>query len=190
MQRILSIYDWQTLATGEQASILSDVPDLRAVRLRVNAPQGTALYITQDDIEDEIFLAYVIGLDEINFNLTGNYKLFGVGGSFSFDTLDGTRADVEPVDQTSFTNIVERVTQNPEVLLMERKMQENIERRMSMMYASFDQMLQQKDLALEAARKAATAASTTAPEPDAGQVSPGNTAEPASGATGGDGDGK
>ena len=190
MQRILSLYDWQVINSGEQAVVHSDIPDQRAVRLRVNVSQPTALYLEVEDLAEPVFLAYVSGLDEIQFNIVGGYKLFAIGGDVYFDTQDGTRADVEPVDQTSFTTIVERQQQSPEILLMERKMQENIERRMALMYQTFDTALQQKDAALEAARTAAAAASATASEPNAGSVPSGEPAAEASGATGGGSDGK
>lgn len=161
MQRIFSLYDWNRLAVGEQATIETTIEHQRAVRLKVNAPAPMALFVRQDDLPEEMFLAHVVGLDEIEFHVQGNYTLIPTGGEVWFDTLDGSDPSVSPVEPASFTQIVERQVRNPEIELMERKMQENIERRMSAMYAGMTATLAQKDAEIEAARKAALAAVPT-----------------------------
>lgn len=185
MQRINSVYDWQDLPVGQQAVINSDVPGQRLVKLRVNSPSPAALYLAVDDIADPIFLARVEGLDEIRFNIAGSYRLFAEGSFVLFDTMDGTRADVEPVAPESFTKIAERQAVDPTLQLMQMKMQENIERRMTAMMSGFADVLGQKDAELEAARKAVKAASGTPSEPDAGSVPPDPPVAKADGATGG-----
>lgn len=185
MQRVLSVYDWQCLPDGEAAVIPSDVEHLRPVRLRVNAPSPLALYVKTEDCKDAIFLAYVQGLDEIQFNVTGPYKLFAIGGELWFDTLDGARADVEPVDATSFTSIVERRARNPELEIMERKMQQNMERRMAALLGVVGERLEENERELLAARTALAAASAAAREQDAGSVPPDTQSEQATGGTGG-----
>lgn len=172
MQRILSLYDWGLLEPGKGVFIRSTVEGLRSVRLRVNAPSPAVLYVKQADIPDAMFLARVEGLDEIQFNLEGDYELVAVGGEVWLDTLDGSSAHVEPVETASFTRIVERRARNPELEIMERRMAENMERRMALLTNSVTSILAEKEAELVAARTAANAASPAVSEPDAGQVSP------------------
>ncbi len=163
MQRVLSIYDWQKLPKNERAIFQSDVIGQRLVRLRVNAPQRVALYLTLPDLVDPVFVATVQGLDEIQFYVDGDYKLSAIGGELWFDTLDGTRPDVEPVEPDSFTSIVERRQRNPELELLERKMHENIERRMSYLTALMTEELQQKEAEIVARTKAAAVVDRSEP---------------------------
>ena len=176
MQRILSLYDWGILEPGKGVVIRSTVEGLRSVRLRVNAPSPAALYVKQDGISDAMFLARVEGLDEINFYVQGDYELLAVGGEVWIDTLDGADGHVDAVETASFTRIVERRARNPELEIMERRMAENMERRMALLTNSVTSILAEKEAELVAARTAANAASPAVSEPDAGQVPP---AEPA-----------
>jgi len=141
MQRILSIYDWQLLKPETAFVVKSDLEHQRTVRLRVNAPETTAIYLQQVDKTDgtvlDVFLARVEGQDEIQFDVFGDYKIFTSGTELWFDTLDGTRPDVEPVDATSFTNIVERQARNPELEIMELRMRQNAEAREALLLAAF-----------------------------------------------------
>lgn len=186
MQRILSVYDWRLLAAEHEVKMTSDVEEQRLVRMRVNAPSPMQLWLRVPDAEDPIFLARVEGLDVIEFNIQGEFVLMAMGGEVWFNTLDGARADVEAVEPESFTTIVERKSQNQEMLLIERKMQENIERRMSALMGAMSATLAAKDAEIEAARIAAAAASTPAPQQDAGQVPSGEPAGQTSGGTGGE----
>lgn len=189
MQRILSVYDSQLLPVDSRMVIESDIPGMRLVRMRVKCPTTAALYVEQEGIVDPIFLTTVTGLDEIEFHIDGSYKMFATGEIW-FDTLDGTKADVEPVDQTSFTNIVERQARNPEMELIERKMQENIERRMALLTTAMGQMLEQKESELVATRAIADDALRAARELNAGQPAPVVGTEPPAGPTGGEPDGQ
>lgn len=184
MQRILSLYDWRHLPVGSAASIETDLLHQRSVRLRVNAPSPMALYIQQDDVEDLTFLAYIVGLDEIQFEVQGGYRLIAQDGDVWIDTQDGSIPSVEPVSPDSFTQIVERRVRNPELELMERKMQENIERRMAAMYANVTQTIAMKDAEIAAARKASETIDTIAPAQTDGQTPSG---EPAAAADAGNG---
>lgn len=184
MQRILSVYDWQLLKAEHAIKIASELEEQRLVRMRVNAPSPMQLWLRVPDAEDSIFLARVEGLDEIQFNIAGEYELLAMGGEVWFDTLDGARAEVEAVEPDSFTSIVERKVRNQEMELMERKMQENIERRMAIVMGSINAKLAKKDAEIEAARNAAAAASTPAPQQSGGQVPPAQPVEPAAGGTG------
>lgn len=188
MQRILSVYDWQVLPAGSEVNFKSDLSEQRLVRLRVNAPSPAALYVKLPDVVDPIFLARVVGLDEVQFNVAGPFTLMAYEGDCWFDTLDGARADVEAVEPDSFTSIVERKARNYELELIERKMQENIERRMSALMGDMSSRLAAKDLEIEAARTAAAAASTPASEPAGGQVPPAEPVEPPAGGTSGAGE--
>lgn len=172
MQRVLSVYDWQKLPEKEQITVQSDVPGQRVVRLRVNAPQRVALYLLLPDLVDPVFLSTVHGLDEIQFNVDGDYKLFALGGELWFDTLDGVRADVEAVEPDSFTTIAERQPRNIELELVERKMQQNIERRMAALMTAMSDKLEAKEQEIEAVRKAAAVADRKQSEKAVGQASP------------------
>lgn len=173
MQRILSLYDWQKLPFDNRAVIVSDIEHQRSVRVRVNAPEPMALYISQPDYDEEIFLAYVVGLDELQFEIQGSYSLIARGGDVWFDTLDGTNPAVEPHEPASFTQIVERRVRNPEMELMERKMQENIERRMAAMIDTVNMTLAAKDAEIEAARNPAPATDSAEPVKADGAETPG-----------------
>jgi hypothetical protein len=185
MQRILSIYDWQRLPAGDRAIITTDLEGQRTVRLRVNAAGPLNIYVQQVDIVDDMFLAHVSGLDEIQFDIVGNYKFYAVGGDLCFDTLDGTRADVEPVDATSFTNIVERQARNPEMEIMELKMRQNAEIRNEMLKQAFMAEIAQMRSELVATREVAATPSTEAPQPHTGQVPSDPQPEQAAGGTSG-----
>lgn len=176
MQRIFSVYDWRLLPVGSQITIKSELVDQRAVRLKVNAPSPMSLYLRQDDFDEQIFLAHVVGLDEIEFYVQGDYTLIPIGGEVWFDTLDGADPSVDPVEPASFTQIVERRVRNPEIELMERKMQENIERRMAAMYADVTHTIAMKDAEIVAAREAAEAANKVEPVKAVEPAAPGEPA--------------
>jgi len=188
MQRILSVYDWQVLSAGTEVKIETDLLEQRLVRIRVNAPSPMALYVRVPDAEEPIFLARVEGLDEIQFNVAGPYTLMAFDGEVWFDTLDGARADVEAVEPDSFTSIVERKARNHELELIERKMQENIERRLAAVMGAVSNAFAEKEAELEAARNAVAAASAPAPQPTDGQVPSPPPVEPTVGGTGGEPD--
>jgi hypothetical protein len=185
MQRILSIYDWQKLPVGSQAVIKTDLDHQRTVRLKVNAQLPMSLFIRQDDYEDEIFLAYIVGLDEIQFQVQGDYTLIPLGGDVWFQTLDGADPSVQPVEPASFTQIVERQVRNPEIELMERRMAENMERRMAILTEQVAVTLAMKDAEIVAARTAAEAANKSEPVEAVGAVAPVEPAAPVAGGNGG-----
>ena len=146
MQRIFAIYDWQHLPVGSRATVKTDLRHQRTVRLKVNAPKPMALYLSQEDGE-EMFLAHIVGLDEIEFHVQGDYTLLPLGGDVYFNTQDGSNPAVDPIEPASFTQIVERRVRNPELELMERKMAENMERRMAAMYAGIAAQIAEKERA-------------------------------------------
>lgn len=172
MQRILSVYDWQHLPAGSQFSVSSDIEHQRSVRLRVNAPFPMALFINQAEFEQPILLAHVVGLDEIQFEILGDYQVMADGGDVYFDTLDGTKPFVESVDNESFTQIVERRVRNPELELIERRMQENMERRMGMLAYEIAEANRQRDEALAAARPVDTPAVAGGTDPVKSETAP------------------
>ena len=184
MQRVLSLYDWGLLEPGKSVTIASTVEGVRSIRLRTNAPSPAALYVKQDGIPDAMFLARVEGLDEIQFNLEGDYELVAVGGEVWFDTLDGSAAHVDAVETESFTRIVERRARNPELEIIERRMAENMERRMAMLTNSVSAILAEKDREIVAARNAAAPAVDETSEQDAGSVPSDPPAEPVEGGNG------
>lgn len=144
MQSIKSVYDWQMMDIGEAVSFTSELPHQRSVRLRVNAPSPAQLWLQQEGEGNEInkmFLASVSGLDEIRFEVVGGFTLFVTGGEVWFDTLDGVRADVEPVDDTSFTTIVTRKLRNPEQEIMEHLARQNMEKMLAAQRAEIATML-------------------------------------------------
>lgn len=193
MQRILSIYDWQKIGEGSQVTVKSDVVGQRKVRLRVNSPTPVQLWLKDTEIDDEFFLARVAGLDEIEFSVVGNYTLIPVGGEVWFDTLDGSPADLSPVDDTSFTRIVERQPPS-ELEIMERRMMENANRRMEAMLSAFEEVIREKeDSGVSAASNTANAGGKTVKSSDAsGSGDGGGSGDEydASADAGGDGDGK
>lgn len=157
MQRINSIYTWGLVKKGEKITIISDNPEQRSVRLQINAPHKTPVYISQDDNAEPYFLALVEGLEEISFAVTGSYNLWPTDGEIWLDTLDGSRAGLEAVDDTSFTKVMGRRAVSPEIEMMQRLMYEN-QRRFELMTIDLQQKAAENERKANDARNAAKAA--------------------------------
>lgn len=131
MQKLWNLDKWATVAVGEVITFTSD--HVRTVRLEVNA-QGTAeLYVELPEQDDAIFLALVTGRDVIEWSQDGPFNLIVDGAPVRIYTADGQDWSVDPVDDATFTKVVERRARNVELETMMFTAMQNIERRQNLM---------------------------------------------------------
>lgn len=134
----------------------------RKVRLEVLAEDEAKLYVKQAN--GPVYIGTFDGYDVVTFYANGPYELSAKGGPVKVRSpeFDGPNA-VEVPDAVSFTRIVTRRQRNPELELITRKMQENMERR----FAQLANDVQLRENARERQRQA-EAASLAAAEDDDG----------------------
>lgn len=128
MQRMYNLDKWTRLDEGEALSF--DNPRPRNVRLEVNAPQETALYVA-DGSGEVHFLALVKGRDTLEFGSSGAFQLTVEGSGLMVYTADGADISHEELGAVSFTKVVERRRRNPELEQLAYMMQQNMERRLA-----------------------------------------------------------
>lgn len=129
MQRMYNFDKWMNLGDGQGLRFAGNRP--RQVRLEVNAPQETRLYVEDDDETGVCnFLALVKGRDTIEWSASGAFILRADGGDVSVYTADGADISLELEAPVSFTKIVERRKRNPELeqvlAVLNRTMEERI----------------------------------------------------------------
>ena len=129
MQRMYNFDKWMNLGDGQGLRFAGNRP--RQVRLEVNAPQETRLYVEDDDDTGVCnFLALVKGRDTIEWSASGAFILRADGGDVSIYTADGADISLELEAPVSFTKIVERRKRNPELeqvlAVLNRTMEERI----------------------------------------------------------------
>lgn len=127
MQRMFNLSKWRVVTEGELIRYEREHP--RTVKFEVNAPNLVRLDLIEDGREP-VFLARVIGRDVIEFSADGSFEVTVSGGECFFYTVEGDDWSVEPVDDRTFTKIVERRTRNPELEHMMYVQQMNMERRL------------------------------------------------------------
>lgn len=130
--QLMDLNKWQKIENGELVRFHREMP--RVVRVDVNCPDTCRIYVAQtvDGIQqDAQFLAVVYGRDRIEFAVDGPFDLYADGAPLSFYTVDGADWSMQPVDDTSYTRIVEKRVVNPEVAYMMELMYHNMERRLA-----------------------------------------------------------
>lgn len=135
MQRMFNLSKWRVVSEGELIRYERDHP--RTVRFEVNAPNLVRLDLIEDGREP-VFLARVIGRDVIEFSADGSFDITVDGGECFFYTVEGDDWSVEPVDDRTFTRIVERRSRNPELEHMMYMQQINMERRLEAQAAELE----------------------------------------------------
>lgn len=140
MQRIFNFDEWAQCSPEFMPTLGTDESGSRVIRLEVNAEDKCKIFVQTNDGQEH-FLALVEGRDEIYFSAEGKVHLL-FSGFCNIRTAEQQDWTMEPVDDTTFTTIVERRTRNPELELMMRIQQENIERRMAAQAAEYDRRLQ------------------------------------------------
>lgn len=192
MQRIGQLIDWRYLEAGKMVEF--NAARVRRVRLHVNAPDKTKLYVVKPDGETA-FLALVEGLDVVEFVVGGAFSILAEGAGLNWYSQEGSVRHAVVPDPAVFTRIHERRERNYEVLLMERVMRQNMEKRLEKQMAEMERRIAERE------RKHVEAVDTgkAAPEPDrakseqsAGRAPSSPSIEPApardGGASGGDGE--
>lgn len=138
MQRMFNLDKWDRLAEGQSLKFINDRP--RTVRLEVNAPVKSALYVV-DHTGEVHFLALVEGRDTIEFSSGGAFELTVEGADVLVYTADGADISNKIVAPKIFTKIVERRRRNPELEYMAAVMQRNMERNLEKQWAEREQTL-------------------------------------------------
>lgn len=168
--QLMDLNKWMRLADGELVRFNRIEP--RVVRVDVNAPQSTRLWVQQiveGLTQEPQFLAVVFGRDRIEFAVDGAFELFADGGEVYFYTVDGADFSMLPVDEASMTRIVERRVINPEVEYMMQVMQINMEKRLEAQARGFEQTFARYERSRDAAEERrvaeARAAANLAPVP-------------------------
>lgn len=146
MQNIYNVDKWFHLKQGARADFPSVKP--RRIRLEVNSPDVTQLFLINDDGEP-LFLARVVGRDLIEFHSTGKISLMSDGADCFIYSSDGASIAHVVDAPVSFTKIVERRQRNPELEQMMFQMNYNLNRRLELQREDFELVLRNR---LEAER--------------------------------------
>lgn len=151
MQRMFNLDKWERLKEGEGLEFSNPRP--RNVRLEVNAPVRTALYVV--DPEGEVhFLALVEGRDTVEWGSSGAFQLTVEGADVMVYTADGADIAQRVIAPVIFTKIAERRRRNPELEYIAHQMQLNMERRLEQQAGELEQLF---------IRRAALAAAQSVP---------------------------
>jgi len=173
MQRMFNLAKWRTITEGEMIAFATERP--RQVRLEVNSPDRVRLFV-QEGTNEPAFLARVEGRDTIEFSADGPFELTVTGGDCAFYTADGDDWSVAPVEDTTFTKIVERRMRNPELEYMMAMSHRNMEVRLEQQAIEMERRFE-RSLALRDAERAAAPAPT--PDPAGTGTAPsGETSKP------------
>lgn len=156
MQKFYELSKWQKLVAGEVATFASTA--VRRVRLEVNSPGHAEMSIEQGKAA---FVFHVFGRDVVEFVAEGAFALYASEDVWIY-TADGKDWSVAPVDDTTFTRIVERRERNPQLEYMMAIANQNMERRLAEQARSYDALLAARDARAE--RRLLLAADQLAPE--------------------------
>lgn len=148
----------------------------RTVRLTINAPYETRIYMRIKDIKGEdkdVFLAIIKGLEVVEFTAPGDFVL-GADATIYVRSYDGEDVSMVYPDAKSFTVVTARRPRNPELERYQHMMQLNEERRMKTLYRELERERQRNDQTRKDLVAAANAksASEKKPEPPKGSGQP------------------
>lgn len=210
MQKLNMIQAFAELPEGTEALFAhpqGQAEQARLIKMKVNAPQATNLYITDQGDPDENgvihdgdvrFLAHVApGFEQIEFYYKGSFTLSVVGGGIWLDTYDNTAFSVEASDFTSYARLWEREERDPRILEIERAARHNQELLLRQMaedrsaYAAQMRAIEERVTANVASAQAPASGGTPSPEPKVPASAPAvdpATATPAPAGTGGEPD--
>lgn len=176
MQRMFNVAKWARIGEGEVLDFNGNRP--RVVRLEVNAPSPSRLYLYDRDEGGGIFLAKVDGRDSVEFHAGGKFSLMADAECYVY-TADGQHIHHEAIDPVIFTRITERRQIPAEIAHMQQMMQINIERRLAAQRSEFNDLLR----SMQADRVAAARAARERPsQPPAASASEPASASGANGA--------
>lgn len=129
MQRIFNVNKWVTLSSKKALEFSSKRP--RVVRLEVNSPGESFLYVTMLGEDEDHFLARVVGRDTVEFYSSGAFTLSVEEGECNVYTVDGSDVSHVNLAPKVFTRLAERRKRNPELEYIAHTMQINLERRLA-----------------------------------------------------------
>lgn len=159
MQRLFNLNKWVELEEGAGVSFPSTKP--RLVRLEVNAPGVSFLYVSQDqdpydqaEKPEPVFLARVEGRDTLEWHTSGGFSLIAEGGPCNVYTVDGDDVSFVNLSPTVFTRIAERRKRSPELEYIAAMMQRNMERRLDQQAAELRTLFERREAAREAQQQA------------------------------------
>lgn len=146
--QIINLYalaDWRTLP-AKQALVFDQGPDtLRACRLLLNLETVTSLYIEPQDVRESTRLLCTAGpgLVRIDFDAVGVFGVFAddQAGEVQFQCTEFEQANFEPVDEASFTEIVQRRAIDPMFEEMWYRANKNMEARLNALQSQHQQQL-------------------------------------------------
>lgn len=141
MQRLFNLSKWRVVTEGELIRYEREHP--RTVRFEVNSPELVRLDLIEDGREPT-FLARIQGRDIIEFSADGSFEITVSGGECYFYTVEGDDWSVEPVDDRTFTKIVERRQRNPEMEYMMQVQQLNMEKRLAAQAAELERRFEER----------------------------------------------
>ena len=146
--QIINLYalaDWRTLPP-KQALVFDQGPDtVRACRLLLNLETVTSLYIEPQEADHAARLLCTAGpgLVRIDFDAVGVFGVFAddQAGEVQFQCTEFEQANFEPVDETSFTEIVQRRAVDPLFEEMWYRANKNMEARLNAVQAQHDRQM-------------------------------------------------
>lgn len=131
---------WQSLPKGK--ALKFPAKWARRVRLSVNVPASTNLYVTFEETGETRFLAHApVGLTELEFSARGGLAIAPDGdGEFWFLTAELERTRFESVTE-AFTEIVQRAPRNYDLEMMMWRAEQNANRRLAAQFAEMEKRM-------------------------------------------------
>lgn len=170
MQRIFNFDEWAQMSPEFVPSFGAETSPARVVVLEVNAEDKCKLFVRTNDGQEH-FLALVEGRDEIQFSVEGEWGLVVVGGMCNIKTAEMQDMEMQPVDDTTFTTLMERRVRNPELEMMMFLANQNVEKRLAEQSAEFDRRLAARDAARDLGTASGTLVQPVAKPADQGAAS-------------------
>lgn len=166
MIKLDSLDRWMHLKKGEVLTLAGNSP--RRIRLQVNSPKRSSLFIVNGDGE-LVFLAAPEGRDVIEFAAGGDVRLTTEDDDVYVYTAENEPTYVIIEDPVIFTKIAERSTRNPDLEHVMYLQQVNLDRRLTALQGDIQRQVNE---AYEAGTRVANSQLTgaTAPKNDEGQA--------------------
>ena len=165
MIKLDSLSRWNRLAKGSVLTLAGDAQ--RRIRLQVNSPKRSSLFIVNDDGEP-VFLAAPDGRDVVEFAACGDVRLTTDDEDVFVYTAENEPTFTIIEDAEIFTKIAERSARNPDLEHMMYLQQINMDRRFAQMQHDMNERVNE---AYEAGTRVANSQLTGAhaPKDEAGQ---------------------
>lgn len=155
--KLNSLARWASLPSTD--AIVFEGSDVGERRVRINFNlEGVTTFFIGDDGGEEFLCTIGPGLETVEFNVAGAFKVYAEKGS---GVVHYQSADLEPTfheiaDPVIFTRIAQRRHRNPELEEMMYRMQANIERRLAAQADEMEALYARRLQEAEVARAAKT----------------------------------